>query len=279
MEQVYNSATAAAAGLRAELKAAFPGIKFSVRTSYFSGGNSIDISWNFGPTVDAVRAISHKYQYGRFDGMTDSSWTEDTVVSLPSGEVKTLGGAKFVHEDRDFRTSPKDWKSASDFLEKVQREICALSGVEYKGRETIVFGQADWDRQGEVGSVVYRLLARTDLSLGYGCIIQVNKEELGWEESLTILTAAEAEARAKASAEEVQTSSVTEVPEESPDMERSFDTVAEEIASFYGAPLRRMSLQAIKSAVDARCYLRHPDIDRDAVLRSILAKLNSEVSV
>ena len=66
-----NSPTAAAKCIRADLKKAFPKIKFRVRTSYYAGGNSIDISWTNGPTGNAVDVIVKKYQYGTFDSMTD----------------------------------------------------------------------------------------------------------------------------------------------------------------------------------------------------------------
>lgn len=100
MKTVYQTATEAAKGLRQELKTTFPGIKFSVRTSYFANGNSIDISWVLGPTKDMVEAITRKYQYGWFDGMTDCYNNEDTLVADKSGEVKILGGAKFVGNTR-----------------------------------------------------------------------------------------------------------------------------------------------------------------------------------
>ena len=35
--------------IRATLKAKFPGIKFSVRSSRYAGGSSIDVRWNDGP--------------------------------------------------------------------------------------------------------------------------------------------------------------------------------------------------------------------------------------
>lgn len=44
--------------IRQTLKAKFTGTKFSVRSSAFSGGTSVDISWTDGPTEKAVeRAI------------------------------------------------------------------------------------------------------------------------------------------------------------------------------------------------------------------------------
>ena len=58
--------------LRAELKKAFPTIKFSVNSESYSMGNSITIYWDNGPSQETVRKISGKYQKGHFDGRTDS---------------------------------------------------------------------------------------------------------------------------------------------------------------------------------------------------------------
>ncbi|WP_342422334.1 LPD29 domain-containing protein [Paenibacillus sp. FSL E2-0178] len=51
----------AAKEIRAALKVAFPGVKFSVRSSRFSMGSSVDISWTNLPTRKAVEAITSQY--------------------------------------------------------------------------------------------------------------------------------------------------------------------------------------------------------------------------
>lgn len=62
---------AAAQAIRQDLKKAFPGVKFKVRSSSFSMGNSVDVDWIDGPTRDEVNRIIGRYQYGHFDGMQD----------------------------------------------------------------------------------------------------------------------------------------------------------------------------------------------------------------
>lgn len=81
-----------ASNIRRELKKAFPGIKFSVRSSAYSMGCSIDIGWprSTGVSQKDVEAITDKYQYGSFDGMTDS------YNYSKSPWDKLYGGAKFV---------------------------------------------------------------------------------------------------------------------------------------------------------------------------------------
>lgn len=86
---------AAAKNIRIELKRAFPLVKFSVTSSRFSGGNSIDVSWIDGPVTKQVDRIINKYAAGSFDGQTDSydyeasTWTD------------AFGDAKYVHSRRD----------------------------------------------------------------------------------------------------------------------------------------------------------------------------------
>lgn len=86
--------------VKRQLKLVFPNTKFSVRYESFSGGDAIRISWAYGPTQDQVKQVAQKFEYGRFDGMTDTSYTEDTLVVTPTGNVARLGGAKFVSESR-----------------------------------------------------------------------------------------------------------------------------------------------------------------------------------
>lgn len=52
---------------RKDLKEAFPGQKFSVRT----GRGNLDVEWVDGPATAAVEAVISKYAGESFDGMTD----------------------------------------------------------------------------------------------------------------------------------------------------------------------------------------------------------------
>ncbi len=80
-----------AANLRKELKAAFPGVKFSVTSDY----NSIDIKWTDGPTVEQVRKVTGRYQEGNFNGMEDIyEYNPDAVFA------KLFGGVRYVTEHR-----------------------------------------------------------------------------------------------------------------------------------------------------------------------------------
>ena len=80
-----------ARNMRAELKRAFPGVRFSVRRDR----GSIRVGWTDGPTAAAVEAIADRFEHGKFDGMTDcynysrAPWSE------------TFGGVDYVFCNRD----------------------------------------------------------------------------------------------------------------------------------------------------------------------------------
>jgi hypothetical protein len=57
--------------VRGKLKERFPGQKFSVRSSRYSGGSSIDVSWVDGPTTKQINALIGHYKGASFDGMID----------------------------------------------------------------------------------------------------------------------------------------------------------------------------------------------------------------
>ena len=98
----YLSVTDTAKLVRSALKAAFPGVKFSVRSDSYSGGASINVTWTDGPTEKAVEAISNRYQGCDFDGMQDlKTYRDGTLIALPGGEVEEVRfGANYVMTHR-----------------------------------------------------------------------------------------------------------------------------------------------------------------------------------
>lgn len=71
----YIGTTDTAKLIRAQLKAKFPGIKFSVRSDKYSGGSSIRINWEDGPTDVMVTAIVSPFAGSGFDGMQDMKYS------------------------------------------------------------------------------------------------------------------------------------------------------------------------------------------------------------
>jgi len=76
----YLSAAETAKEIRAALKQHFPKQKFSVRTSVYSMGASIDVRWVGGPDHGAVNSVCAFFAGSEFDGMTDSKTSKKAVM-------------------------------------------------------------------------------------------------------------------------------------------------------------------------------------------------------
>jgi hypothetical protein len=84
-----------AANMRRQLKGAFPGVKFSVRSQSYSGGCSIHVEWEDGPTSQQVSEITSRYEKCSFDGMQDLKERKKNPFS------DVFGGADFVFTRRN----------------------------------------------------------------------------------------------------------------------------------------------------------------------------------
>lgn len=97
----YMDATETAKVARRELRKAFKGTKFSVRTDKYAGGSSVRVNWTDGPTTDEVNEIVGFMHGGSFDGMTDSMSYHDSVLF---GE-KVHFGNSFIFTNREISES------------------------------------------------------------------------------------------------------------------------------------------------------------------------------
>lgn len=145
-----SSHAQAAANIKKELVAAFPGIKFSVKSKSFSMGDSVDVSWQFGPTSREVDAIIEKYAYGRFDGYTDSYNYDGDL----DGKVfrAANGSAKYVSGQREI---------PSETFTQICKDIAALFEVEFSD----VWQRSPGHTLG-LGDYANRALARTSFPAG-----------------------------------------------------------------------------------------------------------------
>ncbi len=78
--------------VRGALKRAFPGVKFRVRSSTYSMGASIRVTWIDGPESEAVRKIAGIYAGADFDGTIDLKTHYDHWL-MPDGSVIVAAGA------------------------------------------------------------------------------------------------------------------------------------------------------------------------------------------
>jgi len=77
-----------AALLRKELRAAFPGVKFSVRCVTGTASAWINVTYDDGPTWPQVDAITRKFQGRTFNSQTDSY--DDNGTALIAGDGDKL---------------------------------------------------------------------------------------------------------------------------------------------------------------------------------------------
>jgi hypothetical protein len=97
--------------VRQSLKEAFPGVKFSVRSSTYSGGASIDVNWTDGPNAAQVESITKGFRASYFDGSIDYQGSIDHMMD---GEQVRFGA--------DYITSCRRYSDAA-----VERAIASVS--------------------------------------------------------------------------------------------------------------------------------------------------------
>jgi hypothetical protein len=84
----YISTTDTAKLIRAALKESFPGVKFSVKSSSYSGGSSIRVSWTDGPSAAMVESVAGVFKGSYFDGQTDY---KGNVYAIVDGKMTSFG--------------------------------------------------------------------------------------------------------------------------------------------------------------------------------------------
>jgi hypothetical protein len=101
MSKQYLSCAETAKLVRSALKESFPGVKFSVKSSVYSGGASINVSYVDGPSAAQVKKIVGMFEGSYFDGMTD--YKGNKYSSLDGQEV--MFGADFIFVNRKLTTA------------------------------------------------------------------------------------------------------------------------------------------------------------------------------
>jgi hypothetical protein len=126
----YLSCAETAKLVRAALKESFPGVKFSVKSSVYAGGASINVSYTDGPSASQVEGIAKAFQGAYFDGMTD--YKGSNYNSLDGQQVRF--GADFIFVNRKF-TAPLLTGVVVDVCNKYgfDNEVLIDGGGEYFG--------------------------------------------------------------------------------------------------------------------------------------------------
>lgn len=128
--------------IRSALKAAFPGVKFSVRSQR---GCSISVRWVDGPTHRDVDAITSLYAGGSFDGMTDLRTSHTTMLTTDAGAELVRFGADFVICQRD---TSDEWRA------EIVAEIARVAGVELELERDVWTKRVDVFVERETGRIL-----------------------------------------------------------------------------------------------------------------------------
>lgn len=121
----------AAKMIRRELKENFPNTKFRVRSDSASMMTAVRIFWTDGPTIRDVDSIVGKFEYGHFDGMTDSYEYSNRRDDLPQ--------VKFVQTHRKISDETK-----RQTLEKIAEEF----GIDADAPDDVWFDRVGtWPQQ------------------------------------------------------------------------------------------------------------------------------------
>lgn len=147
-----SSHALAAKCIRQELKQSYPGVKFSVRSESYSGGDSVDIKWFDGPTYESVNRIVGKYKYGQFDGMRDLYEVTNKRKDIPQ--------VQYVFIERDLTESLIE-KAFID-LQGTYKEFQVLSSITENSIELL-----NKFRSWTAYQYIHRLLKDKDLTNGF----------------------------------------------------------------------------------------------------------------
>lgn len=151
-EDKMSTPAQAAKMIRQDLKQAFPEVSFSVTSKRYSGGSSVSIAYENGPTCEAVDTLVGKYEYGHFDGMEDIYRYSNTAYDLPQ--------VKFVQVYRT--TCETICQQVFAWLQKTHEHFDKVLSID----------EAHNDLQRDYGAwtpreYISRILSKIDLTHGY----------------------------------------------------------------------------------------------------------------
>ena len=187
----YLSCAETAVMIRQVLKESFPGVKFSVRSSVYSGGASINIRYQDGPSYDAVKSVVSIFEASYFDGSID--YKGQNYTAIDGQEVRF--GADFVFVNRqisdelyaaaldalyekfagNFASDPLPRVTVADIKNgaSLLREIPGMGNGLYGGfnrRLDEVVKELSADFQVQESAMLARISSLGDDGYGQGCI-------------------------------------------------------------------------------------------------------------
>ena len=139
-----TTAALTAKEIRKVLKATYPGVKFSVTSESYSGGDSVRVEYtDFIPAKELDKLLS-KYQYGSFNGMED--------IYEYSNVNKDIPQTKYLFVTRNMSETIKE-----ELLNEVRTQYAGCDNVEYEDYSESL--------QGRVSTFIYRMFVDKSYSL------------------------------------------------------------------------------------------------------------------
>lgn len=146
LSQDKNGAVQVTSNIRRELKAKFPGIKFSVRKRSY---DSVSVIWTDGPTEEEVKSVTDKYKDSYFDPM------QDMAVSSASPFNRIFGGVGYIFTDRNYSDAMKQ-KAVDTIAKKYGSSLEGekITLARFKSGELYRIGRdCFWHSQGVHGEI------------------------------------------------------------------------------------------------------------------------------
>jgi hypothetical protein len=146
-DTTHSGGKLAAVNMRALLKAAFKGVKFSVTSDY----RSARVAWTDGPTDAQVQAVVGRFDIGASDTQSDyfytvaTAWSElfsgvqylHTVREMSDAAINAILAAEWPEGDGDARPSLEDWRKS--------RGVFGWGNENYWTRERRQSAVAKWE--------------------------------------------------------------------------------------------------------------------------------------
>jgi hypothetical protein len=130
-----STAALTAQAVRKELKATYPGIKFSVTSETYSGGDSVRVEYTDFIPSNEVNKLLVKYQAGSFDGMQDIYEYTNVNPDIPQ--------TKYLFVTRNMSVEVRD-----QILAEIRSNNATCENVEYNSYN---------DMWGNISALVYRM--------------------------------------------------------------------------------------------------------------------------
>jgi hypothetical protein len=182
--KTLSEAAKTAKAIRIELKESFPGTKFKVKSENYSGGNSVNVYWNLGPTTKEVDAIIQKYQYGHFNGMEDIYEYSTSNDKIP--QVKYVfsnrSNKSIEEENMEYSEYNQKWENEETVKHQMMKDLCKLFNIEYQGQYTKLYDNSNET----VDQAVNAIFSKSPLMNGYNEMKETG-ERAGLIEDLFIM--------------------------------------------------------------------------------------------